>query len=254
MTEGKNTYFLSDAHLGAGYIRNPREHELRVVAMLDFMAKDAKAVYLLGDMVDFWFEYKYVVPRGFIRFFASIQRLSDRGIPVYWFKGNHDTWTQGYLAKELGVTVINENLVTDIDGVKFFLSHGDGLGKLPRSYSFLRTVFRNEFCRRIGAALHPRLLMGFGLSWSRHNRLHRLNPESKMEQEGLQQQLEFARLYACEHPDVRYFIIGHSHIAASVEVIKNQSTLVSLGDCFQQFTYGVFNGKKMEIKHFESAK
>src|SRR5574344_2519392 len=121
----KNIYFLSDAPLGSLAIEHGRMQERRLVNFLDSIKDKAAAIYLLGDMLDFWFEYKNVVPKGFTRFFGAIARLTDAGIPVYWFRGNHDMWTQGYLEQELGVTVIDDDLVTEIDGKTFYLSHGD---------------------------------------------------------------------------------------------------------------------------------
>lgn len=256
MSENRNrTYFLSDAHLGGRFVTDPAEHERQVVALIDSMAKDAKAVYLLGDMLDFWFEYKNVVPKGFTRFFGAIARLTDAGIPVYWFKGNHDMWTQGYLAKELGVTVIENDLVTEIDGKTFYLSHGDACGPMKRSYKVLRGIFRNEFCRRIGAALHPRTLLGFGNWWSCHNRQRHPDATEPAYYMGADKepQMIFAREYSKAHPEVDYYIMGHRHIAVTRPVPGSHATLTILGDCFRTLTYARFDGQNLHLEQNASA-
>ena len=165
-----NTYFLSDFHLGARYFEEPRETERRVVDFLDSIKGDAKEVYLLGDILDYWFEYRYVVPRGFTRFFGKIAELTDLGVKVYWFIGNHDIWIFDYLPNELGVEVIDGEVTKEIDGKVFFLAHGDGVGKQPRSFRMLRSLFRNRFCQKLYSAIHPRWTIPFALSWSNSSR------------------------------------------------------------------------------------
>lgn len=281
------TYFISDAHLGATYIRDRRAHEHALTMMLDVMAEDARTIYLLGDMLDFWFEYRHVVPKGFTRFFGRLAQLTDNGVEVVWFKGNHDMWTQGYLTEELGVRIVSEELITDIGGSRFFIAHGDGVGRLPRAYRLLRSVFRNEFCRRIGAAIHPRWLMGFGLAWSAHNRMKRSDcplrlpsgttssflpeegktpeagagipdevlaesgrHENDVERRDEEQQMNFVMEYSREHPDIDYFIFGHRHEAVDVPVPGSHARYICLGDFFKLFTYAVFDGKKLSLKQF----
>lgn len=253
--ERRCTYFLSDAHLGGRFVADPAGHERRVAALLDSMAKDAKAVYLLGDMLDFWFEYRNVVPKGFTRFFAAIARLTDAGIPVYWFKGNHDMWTQGYLEQELGVTVIDDDLVTEIDGKTFYLSHGDACGPMKPSYKLLRGIFRNELCRRLGAALHPRILLGFGNWWSCHNRQrhHDATEPAYYMGDDKEPQMLFAREHAQKHPEVDHYVMGHRHIAASRPVPETNATLTILGDCFRGLTYARFDGQELHLKQNASA-
>lgn len=249
------TYFLSDAHLGGRFVADAAAHERSVATLLDSMGRDAKAVYLLGDMLDFWFEYRNVVPKGFTRFFAAITRLTDAGIPVYWFKGNHDMWTKGYLARELGVTVVDNDLVTTIDGKTFFLSHGDACGPMKPSYRLLRTIFRSEFCRRIGASLHPRLLLGFGNSWSCHNRLRHpdaTEPACYMGDDK-EPQMIFARQYSSAYPEIDYYVMGHRHIAVTRPVPGCHASLTILGECFKGLTYAYFDGEKMHLEQNASA-
>ena len=162
---GGKTYFISDLHLGASYFKDPLENERKVVRFLDSIKSDARCIYLLGDILDYWYEYKTVVPRGFTRFFGKIAELSDAGIEIHWFIGNHDIWIFDYLPHELGVQVHDGTMLTEIDGKRFFLSHGDNVGKLERSFRFLRALFRNRFCQKLYAAIHPRWTVGFVHNW-----------------------------------------------------------------------------------------
>lgn len=254
MSQGSKTYFLSDAHLGANYILDHHAHERRVAAMLRMMAKDARAIYLLGDMLDFWFEYRHVVPRGFTRFMGTVSELCDSGIKVYWFKGNHDMWTQGYLEQELGVTVLDDVVTHEIDGKIFVLSHGDGVGPLPQPFRSLRKIFRNEGCRRLGASLHPRWLMGFGLWWSTRNRTTRTDGPVIYKGDDIEPQMIFAREYAASHPDVDYFIMGHRHLITDRPVPGSKARFICIGDCYEQYSYAVFDGQNVRLEHFDSTK
>lgn len=252
MLERTKTYFLSDSHLGAAYIQDPRAHEQRVVSMLRMMQKDAHSIYLLGDMLDFWFEYRNVVPKGFIRFMGAIADLTDAGIKVYWFRGNHDMWTQGYLHNELGVEVVDGVLEQHIDGKIFVLSHGDGVGPIPQPFRSLRKIFRNETARRMGASLHPRWLLGFGLRWSAHNRASHYTGPVTYKGDDIEPQMIFARQYASQHPEVDYFIMGHRHLVTDRPVPGSHARFLCIGECYEMFTYAVFDGKDVQIEHFDS--
>lgn len=149
-------YFISDMHLGATYLGDPLEYERRVVRWLDSIADDAAELYMLGDVLDYWYEYRYVVPRGFTRFFGAVARLADSGVKVTWFIGNHDIWISDYIPRELGVKVVDGYEVVELGCKRFFLSHGDGLGRLPRGFRFIRSMFRNRTCQRLFSAIHPR--------------------------------------------------------------------------------------------------
>ena len=140
------TYFLSDLHLGARYFDDPRQHERTVVSWLRSIAPTARRLYLLGDILDYWYEYRYVVPRGFTRFLGTLAELSDSGVEITWFIGNHDIWIFDYLPAEIGMRVIDGSLVEEIDGHSFFMSHGDGVGRLPLGFRMLRSLFRNKIC------------------------------------------------------------------------------------------------------------
>lgn len=244
-----NTYFLSDFHLGARYFEEPRETERRVVDFLDSIKGDAKEVYLLGDILDYWFEYRYVVPRGFTRFFGKIAELTDLGVKVYWFIGNHDIWIFDYLPNELGVEVIDGEVTKEIDGKVFFLAHGDGVGKQPRSFRMLRSLFRNRFCQKLYSAIHPRWTIPFALSWSNSSRKGDDEyPEYKGEEN------EFLEIFANDYlksHKVDYFVFGHRHIMLDKK-LKGGATLVVLGDWLHYCSYAVWDGNNLALKSFQS--
>lgn len=245
------TYFLSDAHLGASYMDDGGRHERRLVAMLNHMAADAKAVYMLGDMLDFWFEYRHVVPKGFVRFFAATAALTDAGVAVYWFRGNHDMWTARYLSDELGVTIVDEDMAVEIDGKHFFLSHGDGLGRLSFGYRMLRAIFRNAFCQAMGRCLHPSWLLPFAFRWSAHSRRVRGGGIATYKGNDNEQQMQAAIAYCQAHPETDYFINGHRHIAIDTPVPGSHARFVCLGDCFRQYTYAVFDRTDLQLKQYD---
>lgn len=244
-----NTYFLSDFHLGARYFEAPRETERRVVDFLDSIKGDAKEVYLLGDILDYWFEYRYVVPRGFTRFFGKIAELTDLGVKVYWFIGNHDIWIFDYLPNELGVEVIDGEVTKEIDGKVFFLAHGDGVGKQPRSFRMLRSLFRNRLCQKLYSAIHPRWTIPFALSWSNSSRKGDDEyPEYKGEEN------EFLEIFANDYlksHKVDYFVFGHRHIMLDKK-LQGGATLVVLGDWLHYCSYAVWDGNNLALKSFQS--
>lgn len=236
---GKSTYFLSDLHLGASYVHDTRENELRVVDFLDSIKKDAETIYLLGDILDYWYEYKYVVPRGYVRFFGKLAELTDAGIKIIWLKGNHDIWIFDYLPKELGIEVRDGSIVENIYGKKFFLSHGDGVGKLDPSFKFIRGLFRNRFCQRMFSAIHPRWTIPFAYNWSSHSR-----KEGEGKNIPYERLLHNLKTYVMEyhqtHPDIDYFVFGHVHVL-SREEISEGCELIILGEWIRTFSYAVIN-------------
>jgi UDP-2,3-diacylglucosamine hydrolase len=167
----KNIYFLSDAHLGSWAIDHKRMQERRLVRFLDSIKDKAAAVYLLGDMFDFWNEYRYVVPKGFTRFLGKISELTDMGVEVHFFTGNHDIWAYDYLEKECGVIIHRQPQTIELYGKIFYLAHGDGLGDPDKKFKVLRWLFHSKFCQFALATVHPRWSMWLGLTWAKHSRL-----------------------------------------------------------------------------------
>lgn len=241
---GTKTYFLSDFHLGAKYIDNPRKQEQRIVSFLESIRNDAKEIYLLGDILDYWFEYRYVVPKGYVRFFGKIAELADSGIKIYWFIGNHDIWIFDYLPSELGVEIVDGSQIKQIDGKTFFIAHGDGLGDESRSFRMLRAFFRNRFCQRLYAGIHPRWTVPFALNWSRSNRV---NGEDRPF--GCDEPLQrFVTNYK-EDQKIDYFVFGHRHVAVN-KSIGNNSRLIILGDWIKLYSYAVYDGNDLRLQFF----
>jgi len=171
----KNVYFLSDAHLGSLAIPHGRTQERRLVRFLDSIKHKAAAVYLLGDMFDFWYEFKTVVPKGYTRFLGKLSELTDLGVEVHFFIGNHDIWCGDYLEKECGVILHREPLTTEIYGKEFYLAHGDGLGDPDAGFKLLRLLFHSRTMQRLFSTLHPRWSVALGLNWAKHSRMKRVD-------------------------------------------------------------------------------
>ena len=247
---GKNVYFLSDAHLGSLAIPHGRTQERRLVRFLDSIKEKASAVYLLGDMFDFWNEYRYVVPKGYSRFLGKLSELTDNGVEVHFFAGNHDLWTYGYLEEECGVIVHKASVTTEIYGKVFFLAHGDGLGDPDNKFKILRKLFHNRTCQRLLNFVHPRWGMALGLNWAKHSRLKRADgKEVPFMGEDKEFLVRFARDYKRSHPNIDYFLFGHRHIELDLPIDKSTRMLI-LGDWIWQFTYAVFDGEHLFLGEY----
>ena len=233
------TYFVSDVHLGL-QVADPAGREARFVDFLRGLPEDTGALYLLGDIWDFWYEYRDVVPKGYVRVFAALQDLMDRGVKVYFFQGNHDVWTYSYF-EELGMIRLTQPAVVEIAGKKFCLGHGDGLGPVPRGYRFLRTIFHNRIVQAMFSMLHPWLAFRFGTGWSKENRLARKEEYVfKGEDEPL---YKFAADFAKTH-EVDHFIFGHYHVAVSMTLPSGASFNI-LKDWIDASPYICFDGENL---------
>lgn len=243
-------YFLSDIHLGAAYIGDHREHEKRVVRFLRSIAHDATRLYLLGDVLDYWWEYRKVVPRGFTRFLGVLAELADAGVEIFWFKGNHDVWLFDYLSSEIGLRVCDGAVIEEIQGKRFFLEHGDGVGELPRMFRLLRRMFRSRVLQRLYAAIHPRWTIGLAHAWSSHSR--KTGGYVPLAQEPDKNTLvRFASDYDAQHPgEIDYFIFGHQHVALDEPVGRDGARVVILGDWISKFTYAKFDGHTLSLETF----
>ena len=247
---GKKSYFISDLHLGATYIPDHRAHQQRVVSFLESIAEDAGELYLLGDILDYWFEYRTVVPRGYVRFFGALARLVDRGVNITWFIGNHDIWLFDYLRDEIGIRIVDGTLIKCINGKQFFLSHGDGVGELPLSFRMLRSIFRNRICQKLYAAIHPRWTIPFAHGWSRHSRQSACD-HLEFEGEEKEPLVAFCRHYLQNvNPDIDYFVFGHRHILINYPLGIGDARMIILGDWISHDSYGVFDGEKFSLHHF----
>jgi UDP-2,3-diacylglucosamine hydrolase len=246
----KKVFFASDFHLGAPDYTQSRARERKIVDWLTQISPEAEAVFLVGDIFDFWFEYQAAVPKGFVRLLGKIAELTDQGIPVFIFSGNHDMWMFNYLPKELGVQIFHKPQVFDIQGFRFLIGHGDGLGPGDNFYKFLKTIFRNPLCQWLFARLHPNFGIGLASFLSRRSRARNLkkHPEEKFlgkENEWLY--LYCASIEAKEHFD--YYVFGHRHLPLNLDVGTN-SRYINLGEWLRAETYAVFDGKEMDLKRY----
>ncbi|MCM1521629.1 MAG: UDP-2,3-diacylglucosamine diphosphatase [Muribaculaceae bacterium] len=247
-TPGRNlTYFISDLHLGAGYIADKRAHEMMAVKFLRSIAPTARRLFLLGDILDYWWEYRDVVPRGFTRFFGALAELADSGVEITWFKGNHDIWIFDYLPSEIGLKVHDGIMLTEMDGRRFLMEHGDGVGRLPWSFRALRWLFRCRPAQVMFAGIHPRWTVGFAHSWSAHSRKR----GGYVPAEGVGENLvRFAEQYNDESPEkIDYFIFGHQHTLMDRKLLGGGRVIV-LGDWIDKFTYAVWDGKNVVLRRF----
>ena len=241
-------YFLSDAHLGSLAIPHGRMQERRLVRFLDEIKPTAEAIYLLGDMFDFWYEYRHAVPKGYTRFLGKLSELTDSGVEVHYFTGNHDIWAYDYLEKECGVILHRKPLTLDLYGKTFFLAHGDGMGDPNKSFKIIRYIFHNKICQKLFTWLHPDFGIAFGLQWAKHSRIkHDLNGEPAYMGEDKEHLVLFAKQYVSTHPDIDYFIFGHRHIELDL-VLPSNSRVVILGDWITQFTYAGFRFQVLSFR------
>jgi len=249
---GNKIYFVSDLHLGAPALRNNRERELLFVDWLQSIRKDACMIFLMGDYFDFWFEYRKVVPKGFVRSLGLLAEICDSGIPVHFFTGNHDIWAFDYLPKEIGMIVHTETTVMEILGRKFFLSHGDDLGKKDFGYQLIKTFFHNRLAQWAFAKIHPDLSFRFAHHWSKKSRLAYKDKDHGFKGVEFEEQYEFAKsVLEKEHYD--YFVFGHRHIILD-EPLSDDCRLIILGDWIKHFSYGVFDGNTFTIQKIEEKK
>ena len=245
MHTGQRIYFLGDFHLGVPDAASSLTREKRIVAFLDEAAKDAAEIILMGDLFDFWFEYSYAVPRGHVRFLGKIAELTDRGVPVHLFIGNHDMWIFDYLPKETGVMVHRAPIERTIGGRTFLIGHGDGLGPGDHGYKFMKRIFRNPVCQWAFARLHPNFGLWLGDLFSSQSRKKSYENDRKW----LGADKEWLVQYCKEqltrtHYD--YMLFGHRHLPIDMEV-KPGSRYINLGDWITYFTYGVFDGTEVKL-------
>ena len=243
-------YFASDLHLGIPDYNASLEREKRFVRWLDQVQSDASAIFIVGDLFDFWFEYRQVVPKGYVRVLGKLAALRDKGIPVYFFTGNHDQWMRDYFQHELGIPVFHEPQRITIGVKNFLIAHGDGLGPGDHGYKFLKTLFRGRFSRWLFGMLHPDIGVWLGKRWSRNNSLINGNDQEEFMGEEKEWLVQFAHTVLKTEP-IDYFIFGHRHIVLEYQLTET-SKYINLGDWIKFNSYAVFDGKALTVKRFES--
>jgi UDP-2,3-diacylglucosamine hydrolase len=245
LTETGKIYFASDFHLGLPAGSVPVEREKKVVKWLNSVAGDAKEIYLLGDIFDFWWEYKLVIPKGFTRFFGAVSEITDSGIPVHFFTGNHDMWVGNYFSDECGMTIHTSPITAQFDGKRFHLAHGEGLGTKSTGYKILLSIFRNKPLQVMYSALHPSIGVGIGHRWSLNSRLGK-----GITKEFLGEEKEDLITYArtvLKNEKIDYFIFGHRHLAMKYNLLP-ETEIVFLGDWIKNGSYAEWDGKGLSFK------
>ena len=236
-------YFASDFHLGAPNIEDSHKRERKIVNWLDEVKVDAYKIYLIGDIFDFWFEYKKVIPKGFTRILGKLAELCDEGIKIYLFTGNHDMWVKNYFTKEIGINTIHENSIINEQGMKLFIAHGDGLGNGDYFYKFLKIIFKSKFCVWLFSRLHPNFSFAIAHMWSKKSRDNNsLNNNDIL--------IQFCKNQQKINP-VDYYILGHNHNPEKIK-LDSKCTYINTGDWLSHFSYAILFDGKIELKKYNN--
>lgn len=249
--QGKKIYFASDNHLGAPDRQSSLPREKIFVAWLDHVKKDAAAIFLLGDLFDFWFEYRTVVPKGFTRTLGKLAEISDSGIPVYYFVGNHDLWMNGYFEEELHIPVYHKPQQFQLNEASFFIGHGDGLGPGDKGFKRMKKLFTNRLAQWCFRWLHPDWGVRMAQYFSVKNRLISGDDNIKFLGEDKEWLVQYAKR-KLEQNHYDYFVFGHRHLPLEID-LNGKSTYINLGDWISYFTYAEFDGNKLSLQKFSPA-
>jgi len=249
LAAGKKIYFISDFHLGAPNREESRKREDRLVGFLEKAQQDAAALFIVGDIFDFWFEYNTVIPKGFVRILGTLAKMSDAGIPLHIFTGNHDLWMKDYFVQELNAHIYHAPQSFSFAGKQFYIGHGDGLGPGDKGYKFLKKIFTNPICKFLFKWIHPDIGIGIANFFSGQSRIK----TGAADEIFLGEDKEWLIVYTKEKAkemNVNYFVFGHRHYAIDFEI--NASTrYINLGDWIRLNTYGVFDGQTMQLLKWE---
>jgi len=240
-------FFASDFHLGLKAGSDPLEREKKVVKWLNTIAPDASEIFLVGDIFDFWWEYKLVVPRGFTRFLGTVSAITDSGTPVHFFTGNHDMWVGNYLSGECGITIHTTPYTQTFGGKKFLIVHGEGLGSESTGYKILLAIFKNKTLRALYSMLHPSVGIGIGHKWSLSSRLGKGISKEFLGEE-MEDLIKYSKsVLKNEHFD--FFIFGHRHLPLLFN-LNHDTTIVFLGDWINRGSYAEWDGKQINLREF----
>ena len=245
----KKIYFLSDFHLGAPNATDSLLREKKIIRFLEEIKTTAAQIFIVGDLFDFWYEYKKVVPRGYVRILGKLAAITDAGIPVHFFVGNHDMWMKDYFQQELNIPVYFEPVNFEFNGKKFLVGHGDGLGPGDKGYKFIKQLFRNKACKWLFGVLPPSLGMGIAHYFSRKSRAQTGQTDEKF----LGEDKEWLIIYCKQLLQKEYFdylIFGHRHLPIDF-ALTEKSRYINLGDWIKYFSYAVFDGQNLELKYYK---
>ena len=248
LKKGKKIYFASDNHLGAPSREKSLEREKIFVRWLDEIKKDACEIFLVGDLFDFWVEYDEVVPKGFIRVFGKLAEISDSGIQINFFVGNHDLWIKDYFQQELGIKVFKKSTQFNFNNNLFYVGHGDGLGPSDRGYKILKKIFTNSVIQFLFRIIHPDIAIKLGRYFSQKSKLLSGDEVSDFLGEDNEWLIQYCKK-KLKHENINFFIFGHRHLPLDIDLSSN-SKYINLGDWIKHFSYAIFDGKKLELKKF----
>lgn len=249
MKPNKKIYFISDFHLGVPDYESSLKREKLIVKFLEEISQDCEELYLMGDVFDFWFEYKNSVPKGYVRLLGKLAELSDSGITIHWFTGNHDMWMFDYLEKEIGTTIYQSPITKEYNGKKFYLGHGDGLGPGDKGYKFIKKIFANPVCQWLFARLHPNFGISMAQYWSKKSRIANGVKDEKFDGEEKEWLVIYSKkILKKEHFD--YFIFGHRHLPLNIK-LNDKSRYINTGEWVNYNSYAVFDGKDLELKYYK---
>ena len=243
-------YFASDLHLGAPDYQSSLKREKSFVKWLDFISKDASELYLLGDIFDMWFDYKRVVPRNFVRILGKLAELSDQGLKIHYFVGNHDMWVFDYFEKELGAKIYRLPKELNLNGKLFLVGHGDGLGGGDSGYKFIKRIFAGRLNQWLFARLHPNFGLGLANLLSRRSRIANGDYDEQFNGEDKETLIMYCKQKLTLKP-YDYFIFGHRHLKMEIK-LSDTATYINLGEWVKHKPYAVFDGEELYLKEFQS--
>lgn len=244
----KKIYFLSDFHLGAPDHASSLEREKIIVQFLSEIKDDAAEIFLVGDMFDFWYEYRKVVPKGYVRLLGKLAELTDAGIPLHFFVGNHDMWMRDYLQKELNIPIYFEPREFERNGKRFLIGHGDGLGPGDHGYKRLKKIFRNPACQWLFGILPPVIGVGIANYMSRRSRAHTGSKEETFLGEDKEWLITYCK-DVLKEKKIDFFVFGHRHLP--IDYRLDNSRYINLGDWIRYYTYAVFDGERLQLKSYK---
>lgn len=248
LAQGKKIYFISDFHLGVPNRESSLERERKIVRWLDSIKPDVQILYLMGDVFDYWFEYSHAVPKGYVRLLGKLAELSDAGVEIHYFTGNHDMWVFDYLPEEIGLELHRNPIQKEYNGVKFFLGHGDGLGPGDHGYKFIKKVFSNRFSQWLFARIHPNTGIKLMQYFSKKSRIATGDSDEKFMGEDKEWLVIFSKeILKKQHYD--YFIFGHRHLPLDIH-LNQSSRYINLGEWINHQTYAVFDGSIVRLEKF----
>jgi len=249
ISENKKLYFLSDFHLGAPNYEQSLARERKIIAFLNSIQNTAAEIFILGDMFDFWYEYKTAVPKYFVRLLGKLGELSDSGIKIHFFIGNHDMWMNGYFEKELGIQTYTEPKKFEYNGKTFLIGHGDGLGPGDKGYKFLKKIFRNKFCNWLFGQLHPTWGMGLANYFSKKSREKTSDANAVWRSEKEEGLVAYVQQFL-QKEKINFFVFGHRHYPIDLS-LNSESRYINLGDWISNFTYAEFDGNNITLKKWD---